>query len=210
MTKAVLFDFDGTLADGFEMIVEIFREIAPDYVDRSIDPYSLRGHSAKDVVKILKIKRREIPRLLVQGRGEMAKRIPNLKLFDGLHEQLTLLKKEEDLFMGIVSSNSTSSIEQFLSRNNLDVFFDTVMGDVSPFQKSRVIRKIMRTYSLDSSRMLYVGDEARDIEAAYKVGVRSLAVTWGFNTVSALQNAGATLVIHQPSDLASSVRKMLQ
>lgn len=209
MKKAILFDFDGTLADGFEMVVEIFRDIAPDYVDTSIDPHTLRGLSAKTVIKRLGIKRRDIPRLLVQGRKKMASRIPDLKLFEGIHEQLTLLKQSDDIFMGIVSSNSTSSIKLFLSRNDLDAVFDVVIGDVSPFQKSRVIRKIVHTYSLTPSQTLYVGDEARDIEAAQKAGIQSLAVGWGFNTVSALEEVGVTTVIYRPSELASSIRKLL-
>ncbi len=49
--------------------------------------------------------------------------------------------------------------------------------------------------------MFYVGDEVRDVVAARQAQVKSIAVTWGFNTLTALQQAQPHALIEQPQEL---------
>ena len=48
---------------------------------------------------------------------------------------------------------------------------------------------------------MYVGDEARDMEAARRAGVHSVGVTWGFNNRSALEKANPEKLVDKPKDL---------
>jgi phosphoglycolate phosphatase-like HAD superfamily hydrolase len=49
---------------------------------------------------------------------------------------------------------------------------------------------------LNPAETTYIGDEGRDIEAAKRVGVRSVAVNWGYNNAELLAS-------HHPAAQAS-------
>jgi|GEM_PF-2474752 len=67
-------------------------------------------------------------------------------------------------------------------------------------------------YSYDTSKILYVGDEMRDVYACQKLGVHMLGVTWGFNNETALKRAGLQEdhLVHNPSELLDKVEYVRQ
>jgi phosphoglycolate phosphatase len=54
---------------------------------------------------------------------------------------------------------------------------------------------------LNCSHVIYIGDETRDIIAAQKAGIRSVAVTWGYNSHKALKAHHPDHLIHSPQAL---------
>ena len=63
------------------------------------------------------------------------------------------------------------------------------------------IRKILRREKIDTKDCAYIGDEVRDVEAAKKAGVTSVAVGWGFNYPKALEKASPDALAKTPQDL---------
>ena len=59
----------------------------------------------------------------------------------------------------------------------------------------------MKDKDLKLSEMIYIGDETRDIQAAKKAGIRSAAVTWGYNSRKALEAQSPDYLIHSPQEL---------
>jgi len=49
--------------------------------------------------------------------------------------------------------------------------------------------------------VFYVCDEVRDIEAARKSGISSIAVTWGYNTKDALIKENPDFLANTPDEL---------
>ena len=88
--------------------------------------------------------------------------------------------------MGILTSNSSQNVKEFLKNHQLDVFDFT--HSVSKFWgKSSGLKRLIRKYKLKPDHLLYIGDEIRDLEAAKKAGIRFAAVTWGYNSSKALK-----------------------
>ena len=50
-------------------------------------------------------------------------------------------------------------------------------------------------------KIIYVGDETRDIEACKKVGVPIISVGWGFNTSANLKKHDPDYFIEDPKEL---------
>jgi phosphoglycolate phosphatase len=207
MIRVVAFDFDGTIADSFDVFIETFRSIAPKGVDVTIPPNELRGLSVPEVLKMLKIKRISVPGLIIRGRKEMAKNITEVSIFKGLTTELKQLQKQ-GIVVCILSSNSKESIATFLKNNDLDGLIDEVIGDISLFGKAKAIKKLAKSRDCNNNEVVYIGDEVRDIAAAKKADVISIAVSWGFNTKEALKKHEPSFVADKPAELSKLITKL--
>ena len=204
--KAVIFDYDGTLADSFELSVRVAGAILGRHFSAD-EITDLRQHSMREVIKILRIRAWQLPRLLARGRRELDRRQDEIPVFDGIPGELRALHSL-GYQLYIVSSHSTQGIEVFLRRHGIDQYIDRVYGNVGLFGKQRVIKKLQRQFHLRSDECVYVGDEVRDIEAAAQCGMACLAVTWGFNAAQVLGGHHPQALIEKPQDLTAVITQL--
>ncbi len=116
MTKTIIFDFDGTLANTFNLLKNIFNKLAPKYGYLKMDDAQLenmRGLGARQVFKYLNLNWIKIPFWVFDAKKEMSKHISNAKTFDKLPEVLKELKNK-NYKLGILTSNSLKNVEPFL------------------------------------------------------------------------------------------------
>jgi phosphoglycolate phosphatase-like HAD superfamily hydrolase len=66
---------------------------------------------------------------------------------------------------------------------------------------------IRDSHKLDPSKVFYIGDETRDIEAAKKAGIKSIAVTWGYNTKAILDNSNPDFLCESTDALKETIQK---
>lgn len=199
--KALIFDFDGTIADSFSTLLGIFEEITsrPQSLTTK-EIKSLRGSSLKQIIKYLKIKKWQIPRFIIKAKREIAIKITDITPFKELPRVLKKLH-EDGHHMFILSTNSSENIARFLKINDLDNCFVKIYGDIGLRSKASALKKIMKKQKISSVDCVYIGDEVRDIESAKKAGVTSVAVGWGFNYPHALKQAGPDALAEKPKDL---------
>jgi phosphoglycolate phosphatase len=69
------------------------------------------------------------------------------------------------------------------------------------FGKAAKINAVIKRCASSPALTTSIGDEVRDIEAARALGICSLAVTWGYATVLALETAQPTRLVHAPVQL---------
>ena len=69
------------------------------------------------------------------------------------------------------------------------------------FGKDKGLIKVIVKYGLVTEETYYIGDETRDIEAAKKQGVKTVAVTWGAESRELLKKATPDKIISNPRDL---------
>jgi phosphoglycolate phosphatase-like HAD superfamily hydrolase len=114
----------------------------------------------------------------------------------------TLHKK--GYFLGIVTSNTEKNVLRFLEINHI-TSFDFIHDEKNIFGKGRTIKSVIKKYRLNKNEAVYVGDEVRDIEAAEKSGIRSISVSWGFNTKKLLQRHSASTIVNTPQELLQAI-----
>lgn len=201
-TDFLLFDFDGTIADtrtiahGIlnDMSIEFgFRELPHDQLDDA------RKMSTREFIRHLGISRWRVPKIAHRGLQLLHERIHLVEPIPGMPETLAVLR-DRGARMAILTSNSQANVEAFLSRHELP-YFEFVRSSSKLFGKGREIRRILRKEKLTPGEILYVGDETRDIEAAKETGLRMAAVTWGYNSIEALQALEPEHLIDTPADL---------
>ena len=179
--KYIIFDFDGTIADTFKLFIEISHNLTghPSLLDPIITE-ELKHENIVDAAARLGIAKHRWPILLIRGRKQMAKRLDEINPFEGIGEVLSSLHKR-DFKMYIMSTNSTSNINSFLSRFGFSEYFQAVYGGVGLLNKAAALTKILKKNDIKTEDAVYIGDEVRDIEAANKVNMKVIAVAWGFN-----------------------------
>lgn len=203
----LIFDFDGTIADSMPLILRLFSDIMHRPAPSEAEVQRLRQLPIPEVVKELHVPFWRVPVLLARGRAQMTSHLAEVKLFEGIPEMLEALHREGHV-MFIVSSNSSRNVHTFLRLHELEHYFVRVYGGAALMGKAPALRKIMRQNHIDPKAALYIGDEVRDIEAAVKVGIRDVAVAWGFNGEQALKAKEPFALARQPSDLPKLLAKL--
>ena len=123
----------------------------------------------------------------------------DIKLFEGVELILKQLRKRYRL--GIVSSNSEENIKKILKENGVDKLFDYIYSASSLFGKHKNLKRLIKKYKLNLEEVIYVGDEDRDILAAKKVGIKVVAVTWGYNSKEKLMKEKPDYLVSSPKEL---------
>lgn len=182
--KCVIFDLDGTLVDGFDIIYESFN-------------YALKKLGLKEVPKT-KIKkvigpalsegfRRLVPENLVE-RGVTTYReyykgkyLQRTVLFQGITELLTLLKDRE-VIVGMITNKKGNFAKDLLDHLGLSKFFDFIIGAEEGFlpkPEGEVINHIIERYRLSKQEIVYIGDSTIDGEFSKNSGISFIAVGMG-------------------------------
>lgn len=199
--KTVIFDFDGTLADTFVTTVRIFEKLTKrqqPFNDEEI--LRLRGMTMISLLRELRIRPWRVPWLLARGRTHMRKEMQTVVVFEGVEDVLKRLQAD-GVPIYIMSSNSPGNIRELLRRVGLENYFTHIYGNVGIFGKTKMLRLIIARNKLTSRDTFYVGDEGRDVEAAKRVGLKSVSVTWGYNSRELLAS-------HHPHALADTRQEL--
>jgi phosphoglycolate phosphatase len=197
----LIFDFDGTIANSFEVAESIFYELTghEPITDENFIAYMRRLPLLK-AAKEMHISTTQLPRLLIKGRMLMQQRMDQVKAFTGIAPVLRQLHSEGNRLF-IISSNSQPNVEKFLREHELYDCFDKVYGGVGLFSKARILKKVMRHNKIKADVSFYIGDEVRDINAAKHANVRIVSVAWGYNDIEALKAEKPFATAMKPADL---------
>jgi len=198
----LIFDFDGTIADTFQNILNISNRLASEFKFKRIEPHEkeeMKDKTSKEVTKLLEVPLMKIPAIVAKAKKELHKEMNDVKPTEGFEETLIELKKWCKS-IGILTSNSSENVLKFLESHNLDIF-DFITTTSKIWSKNTGLKKLMKKHEFDSKDVLYVGDETRDIEAAKKVGIKVIAVSWGYNSSKALAKHKPDYLIHNPKEL---------
>lgn len=198
----LVFDFDGTIADSLDLAIEQYNRVAPFLRTKRVargELARLRRLDAKTAMRESGVSLWKVPLLVSAIRLSMRSHVDSVEPCAGIVDAIRGLRRE-GVRCSILSTNSTRNIERFLDRHDLRVF-EHVVGSASMFGKAREIGRLADRAGYDRDRILYVGDEVRDLQAARAAGVRSIAVSWGYADRDALSRHQPGHVIDRPDEL---------
>ncbi len=202
----IIFDFDGTIADSFWVLIDVFRDKAEefsirDFTDSEVERF--RGMTPMEVIKDLDISLIKLPLFLHTFRTEMNERIKHVNPFNEIPQLLNELKAQ-GFVLGIITSNSTKNVQDFLAQHKIDNF-EFIYEDDSVFWKNRTMEKALDELKLNAKDVLYVGDQVIDVVAAKKEDIPVAAVTWGYNNKEILSSSEPTFLVNTPQELKQVV-----
>lgn len=215
MTRAVLFDLDGTLADTVPLIAE---HISGALVNNGIacEPlavYPLIGRPievAMDELHQFGEDRATMMRIIDEYRGNLHAAVDEAGatlLLPGVHEMLERLR-DEGFRIGIVTAKGSPAAVQLMAVTGLDPLVEVMVtnDDVErgkPYPDPALLG--LERLGVEAEGAWYVGDATSDIAMAIAAGLRPIGVTTGAATREALLEAGAEAVV----DTAAEVTELL-
>lgn len=218
--KAVLFDYDDTLADTFAARVEAARVAAKSVLDSSIDlDHVMRQWAGRPQIDIWKD---------LTGSEETAQRMwkdyqrwywsegtKSVQLFDGIKEMLDQLKAR-GVLLGVVTSKARLlesdegpyGVVVEMKRLGVLDLFDCVVGwgDVKESKPDpRPILFALGKLDIAAADALMVGDSHIDIKAAKGANVASAGALWGTTARDLLIKANPDFLPETPSEVCGLV-----
>ncbi|MDN5347165.1 MAG: pyrophosphatase PpaX [Clostridia bacterium] len=178
----VLFDFDGTLVDTTDLVIESFQYTLRPYLGREVKPeevYPFFGAPLREgLFAFVPDKAEEL--LPVYRRYTNEHFEEKIKLCPGVREGLGRLKKA-GLKLGVVTSRMRKTTLRGLEIFDLLHFFVTVVAleDVDNHKPGpEPVRKALRDLGVAAEDAIMIGDSPLDILAARAAGVKSAAAGW--------------------------------
>lgn len=181
--KAVLFDFDGTIMDTNEVIINSWQHTFRSLKGKEADVNMLLGTFGEP----LEI---SIDKMLPEFSRDDAMRIYReyqycnfkglISLFPGVVEVLRELKGK-DIKTAIVTSRLRRTTMEGIEKFDLHDFFDTVvtMEDTKKHKPdAEPAFEALRRLDIEAERAIMVGDSKFDIMCARNAGVKSVLVDW--------------------------------
>jgi phosphoglycolate phosphatase len=202
--KLAIFDFDGTLADSAAWFRRQLNPLAQRFGFRQVgeaELEELRGLPNREIVRRLEIPFWRLPAIARHMRALAARDAESIALFDGIGEMLAALNGH-GMRLAVVSSNAEANVRRILGPGHA-ALIDHYDCGAALFGKAKKLRSVARRAGVPPDRVIVIGDETRDIEAARAAGMDSAAVGWGYATPEALAEVGPTLACASVDELVA-------
>ncbi|EFI66807.1 HAD-IA family hydrolase [Lysinibacillus sp. HST-98] len=200
--KHIIFDFDGTLADSTAVFASAWNTLAQKYKFKGIELKeidTLKKLSISERSKLFDFPMYKLPMILPQFYKLYRQSLNDVHLFEGMKEVLIEINKRGYKIL-IISSNSKENILEFLKMNGIHCVADVLCSN-RIFGKDKVMKKFLKEANVDSSDVVYIGDEQRDIVACKKAGVPIIWVEWGYDAKEVVQNEEPEYSVTTPQEI---------
>lgn len=207
--KLIIFDLDGVLADSFSCFYPLIRDGMAS-VGISISENQYKNLFKENIHKALEnfINNSKQHLAFVKFRSEhydQYYRTHYPKLFPGTIKTLDNLKKH--YFLSIASSGKIDNIQGLLKKNGIYDLFDAVLA-TSDHTKEKMIMKILAEFKVRPKETIMITDTTGDINIAKKVGLKTIAVSWGFHGLDLLLESKPDCIANNFRELKLSVKSL--
>lgn len=112
--------------------------------------------------------------------------------------------KERGAKLGVLSNKFDAAAKDVVEEH-FPGLFHVVRGECEEIPRKpdpRGLRFMLDQLNVAPGQMAYVGDSGSDMTVAAAVGALPVGVSWGYRPLEELREAGAALIVNDPSELA--------
>lgn len=174
---AVIFDFDGVIADSIPAGFENFKISHPGVTREMYNSLSHKQPYHDGLARIAHLRVDEDTEAKEQRLRAYTENKKYTRIFEGIPELIEELSTKH--LLAINTSAREENSLPILERNNLAHFFSCItMQETAPGKVARNAL-ILETGEIDASRALFITDATGDVVDAHESGIASIGVTWG-------------------------------
>lgn len=206
--EAILFDFDGTLADSYEAITASVNHVRASRGHPPLDQDAVRRFVGRGPAYLLEntVPGTDVVQdLLLYRAHHPAVMLANTRLLPGALDCLTGFWKR-GLKLGVCSNKPSVFTRQILDHLQIGRFLQIVLGpeDVPSIKPAPdMVQKALKVLGVEPSRALYVGDMVVDIETARGAGVTAWVVATGSDQRQALEQAAPDAIFRDLTEVSA-------
>ena len=187
-----VFDFDGVLADSSALCLDLLRLAYADIGGTRAIPHDLWDRlddiSFPAIARYLGVPAARQPRYVRRIFERMVDQAYQPALFDDIDGVLRALVREGPV--AILSSSPAAVIETTLDRAGLSACVAAIRDGRDPASKTAKLPALLDQFGASPGQAVMVGDAISDIRAGRANGMRTAAVTWGWQRRDLLAAAG--------------------
>ncbi len=210
---AVIFDFDGTVADTGKGIFNCIRYTLEKHNLPQLSENSLRTFVGPPLHESFMREcgvDNETANSLVAGYRERyaEKGIYEFDLYDGITDVLSLIQQNGGL-TGIASSKPEDFINIILNDTGLSKYFDVTSGSDPRYvesDKTTIVKNCIKKMNLnDDAKILMVGDRLYDIIGAHNAGLPCACVLFGYGSENEFLEYNADFIVKDDEELKNVI-----
>ena len=216
--KLLLFDYDGTLVDSAQMIIDGTVEAFNRCGLATPEPEEIKAGIGQKLHVALK---RYLP---LEHRGLINEVIRHYRQwymekdlegtqFEPLFKNVKPVLKtlyQDGWSLGIATNKSLRGLNRGLLHHEIEKFFSIIMttDDFTPKPDKAMAIHALRTLKVKNSEAFMIGDTVYDIKMGKNAKINTVGVTWGYNTEEELHQENADHIIHEPNELVEILREL--
>ncbi|QQG38280.1 MAG: HAD family hydrolase [Candidatus Kaiserbacteria bacterium] len=201
--RYVLFDFDGVIADSYDVALSTARMMCERITDSQYRS-AFEGNVYERMIDVF-----------ADSHGPECKHdldwfsvfVPAFEekatLFSGMREVIEALHTDYRLI--IVSSTLTSPIQGFMEKHGLGRYFSEMLGADVHTSKHKKIEMVFEKYKTTADRCVFVTDTLGDMKEAKLAGVGSVGVSWGFHSKETLEKGKPFRIVEAPAEIPTAI-----
>lgn len=211
--KLIIFDFDGTLADTRQLIVETMQQ--------TIQALELTPCTDEQCASMIGLPLKQAFIELIPMSDEMGNRCVDtyrrifnennalyvIPTFPNVIDTLFRLSAE-GYILTIASSRSRKSLLDFVHTMHLEEIFSYILGADDVILSKPHPEPVLRTleaFDCSPEEALVVGDMKYDIEMGRRAGTRTCGVTYGNGSPQDLREAGADFIVNNFEEILTLI-----
>ena len=215
---AVLFDFDGTLANTVPAIRE--------GVNNTMRRYGYPLHTEEEILSFINHGPRELIRRAIPETARSAEQIDRVladynteygKVYDHTREayagmaELVERLRRAGYRIGVLSNKQDEFVKKLAEQVLLPHSYDAARG-VRPGEPTKpdplMPTELAKALGVPLSECVMVGDSDVDIATAKNAGMAHIGVSWGYRDEAFLRANGATRIAHTPEEIETILKTM--
>jgi len=207
MFKNIIFDWSGVVKDSFEAHLWIVNKM---FEKSGVEKISYDELKKNWVQPYMVFYNKYIPNLTKEEQDKiwtetmLSKDVPESHEYSGMADLIKRLK-EDKRFLAVLSSDPPEMILPEIKKFDLENIFDYKV--IFVHDKTEGAKEIIKNNNLNIKETVFIGDSNHEIEVGKEVGIKTIAVTWGFSIEENLRVANPDYLVHNVKELEEILLK---